>query len=295
MRVLCEWIIKLPYRFGKSEDFEFHPVNIDEISLIPISLQDKNYFNGLKVQYETNMPDEIIPKDLHDYHKTLDFKLTVSKRVGHAVNIYNSSLTSFLNNFTIGNLFNGEDFTTGYIMKIYNDENIIFDGLDALNSIPVITKEDYNKLIQKVINPHPSVSHQFIKLANVFLENGYFDMALLNLAMSLESLVKKTVYSNGISSHDLVSEKGYVVKFFHLGLKLSKGYSLMEKNKELFNSIKVITDLRNHVAHGNTIKLYSDFKGWSDDMLFSYIEDLIWDGEDIIELIESLVTINETI
>lgn len=95
------------------------------------------------------------------------------------------------------------------------------------------------------------------------------------------------VFSAGISSQDLDKAKGYVDKFFHIGLKKVKGFSLLEYNEELFNCIKVITNIRNHVAHGNSLRNFPAFKDWTDEQVFSYIEDLIWNGEDIIDLIKS--------
>lgn len=191
MRVLCEWIIELPYRFGKSEDYEFKEEQIDDVYIIPISINNKKYYNGLQVKYHTDMPDEIIPKDIYEYHKTFEFKINISKKIGYAINVYNAQLNELLNNFSIGNIFNGEEFTTGYVMRIYNDKNIPFDGLDAMNSLPVLTKNSYENLLHKINNPNQPLENQFIKLANVFLENGYLDMAIMNLSMSLESLIKK--------------------------------------------------------------------------------------------------------
>lgn len=284
--VRCVWFIELPFKFDISKDVSISEIIFDDISILPIKKKESKYFDSIKVEYKTNINDDLIPKDAYDSHKTIGFKDEVTKKIGFKVNRFVNAYCRQVEKHIINQIFNGDDFITHYQSFIADMDGKVLDGvLSANREVRVLDNNMFNSIIDDIKTQESNIVNEFMRLASCFLENGYFDMAVMNLSMALEAFIKKLVFSKGVTSQDLNEVKGYVEKFFHVGLKKAIGKSLKEDEPDYFEVVSFIHYVRNEIAHGGLLINLEEYKGQNHDDIYNEIDDLIDEVEDIFEWI----------
>src|SRR5665648_712075 len=182
----------------------------------------------------------------------------------------------------------GDDFTTECQMLILNMEGQPLDGvLQSNGGVRALSQRDINRIIEDVNIQEKNITDEFFRMAFCFLENGYFEMSIMNLSMAFESLIKTLVFSHGILVQDLKG-KGFLEKFFHDGLKLVKGASLKESEPNYYETLSIIFDARNEIAHGGRLQNVEYFEELNFYDVYNAVDDLIDDSEEIICWILSL-------
>lgn len=273
----------LPFKFGTSGDFEVDAFVIDNVSIEPIkSEQNQGEYDSIEVECIT----DIEAAELEDFAGEIHFRERMTRIVGSKVNRFINSYYREVDRYIVSQLFNGSDFITRYDMMIFDMNGNAVAGAYIANANLRIFDEKAINRINDGINKEEEISDKFLRQAACFLENGYYDMALMNAAIALESLIKGYVHSKGVSDQDLSKVvKKYVIRYFHFGLMLSIGKSLKNEEPKLYNSVLEIHSMRNHIAHGKSIYSYNDFKGMNEDELFDIIEYYIDEIEEVFDWI----------
>ena len=276
MKIRCVWRINLPFEFMKEDGFEFDYVKINDIYIKPIESKPSIY-GQIEIYLDTYLPEQFIPFDMYkNIHEKIEYKEKLNKRIGPLVNNFIDKLSNIVNKLPIVQVFNGKGFTTKCSLIILDENGNAIDALYSGTSFRVVTKKKYEKLKIDAIDNQEKIEEQFLKFSNIFLQQGYLDMSIMNLSMALESKVKKLVYINGITPKDLLPEKGYLEKFFHRGLKLVLGTSFKESEPEVFEELVFTNDIRDHVAHGNSVITFNPFKGLTKEEIFEQIQGCIY-------------------
>lgn len=286
MIVKCVWCIVLPFKFTIDKGVNLSKFVVDDISIMPIKTKGSEYFDSIEVEYVTDIQENLLPKDEYDSMRTLDFKKDTTKKIGVKVNYFVNSYYRQVESNIINQIFNGDDFTTHYQMGIFDMEGNPVDGILSSNAgVRVLNKKLIDDIINDINTREKDIVDELMRMAQCFLENGYFDMAIMNLAMAQESFVKTYVFSKGLTVQDVNEVKGYVDKFFHIGLKKAKGQSLKEEMPECFQAVSFINDIRNEIAHGGSIYYIEEFKQKSQDEIYNLIDNLISYVEEVVEWI----------
>ncbi|MDD2192842.1 MAG: hypothetical protein PHO12_09945 [Bacteroidales bacterium] len=283
MVVKCVWHIQLPFKFDVKNDVIISEIIIDDVSILFAKSKDSKFYDFINVEYITDIDDTLLPKNNCDFGRTSRFVTEVTQKVGVKVNYFINSYYRQVETHIINQIFNGDDFTTEYEMVILDMEGNPVDSILISNTgVRVLDKSLVDRIINDVNNKDRSIVNEFMRLAACFLENGYFDMTVMNLANALEASIKGYVFSRGISVQDLNEAKGYVEKFFHVGLKKAKGVSLKENMPDYFESVIIINATRNEIAHGGSLQ---NIKQMTQYEIYDVLEDLVDEVDEIIKWI----------
>lgn len=274
----------LPFKFDL-RNVEDRKIKIEDITIRLIKTKDSDYIDSIEVDYPTWLDDDLIPKDEYDVFKLYEFENKVIKKVGVKVSKFVNAYYRQVENHLINQIFNGDSFTTYYESYILgNDGKIIGSLVNGNCGVRVVEKELYERIIKDINNKNLNIVDEFMRIVGAFIENGYFEMAIINLSMALEAFIKSLVFSKGLKVQDL-DGKGYLDKFFVSGLKKSIGLSINEIDPDYYDAISLITKARNQVAHGSSLYDIVEFKQLSEDEIYDYIQDLIFTVEEIFEAI----------
>jgi hypothetical protein len=286
LKVRCLWNIILPFKFGTTEQFEIDSFTVEDITIRPIRTNGSKFYDSIQVVYYTEIDDELVPKDIYDMHRTIELKQNLTRSIGVKVNRFINAYYRQVETHIINQVFNGEDFITSYELRIFDLEGHHIDGLTYFdNGVHLLNKDLVEKINNDINNVHKDMSQEFLRLASCFQENGYLDMSFMNLALALESYIKRLIFFHGLRPQDLYDGKGYVEKFYHVGLKKVKGKSLMEEMPEIYDLVNRINDIRNDLAHGESINNSKYFEGMTMDQIYDLLDDYIWEVEDLFEWI----------
>ncbi len=280
------WLIRLPFQFTIDNKITDFKLEYNNVIITPIISKVTKLFEAIQVEIIEVVLEEELELMKKDFSKKMNFIQYTTRKAGVQASKFIRSYYQIVEKNKISQIYNGNDFITPYKMVIIDEQNIaIFGEIISNSGIRVITPNNLELIRKEILNDDKNIVDELFRMAYRFLENGFFEMAIMNLAMSLESAVKTFVFQHGIKTQDLNSQKGYVNKFYDVGLKLSKGKSLKEEQPEYFEAIETINDLRNEIAHGKHIREVLHFKSMSDEEIFDYLDDLLDYGEDILKWI----------
>lgn len=285
MRVRCIVLLKLPFQFGTEKDLLVGEISVNNVQILPIKAKTSNFYDSLKVEYLTVIEEDYFPLNPLETLKNTDFKQKVIKKIGLQVNKFVNAYYRQVKDRFNNQVFNGDDFTTYYEMVVLDEEGKSIDHtvLTGDNSVRVIDHELYNNIINDIYQNDKDLVQELLRIATAFLEKGYFDMSIMNLSMALEAFIKTLVFSNGVKVQELEAVKGYVEKFFHIGLKKVIGLSMKENMPEYYDTVRIVTDARNTIAHGGSLNQANGFKEANEDELYDIIRHLTYEVGDIVE------------
>lgn len=292
MKIKCLCRMKLPFSIGFSNEIE-EPICIDieDISISFIKKENDRFYDMLELTTYCEIEEELIIDDPRDTHKLLPFTRQMIYSFGRAANRFINSYYRTIDCRYISQLSNGDDLTVPYSM-IFADEDdkpIIPAIFNGNGDVRVINGKNLEEIKHDVNVVSHDIVEECTRLSKTFLENGYFDMAVINISMASEAFIKRYVFSREIRIKDLEDVKtGYIDKFYCRGLELLKGISLLRKDEEWYRVLREIDDIRNRIAHGGSLHEIKRFKDMEEQEIHDLIDDYIWEVEDIFEWIDSL-------
>ena len=280
MKAICSWNISLPFKFQYTDNItDIKTILINEISFHPISNKD-NIIESIIAEYEVDLPEHIKqtenPKEF-PLSDIIDLYYQYVHPVGIALQNFADSF-SINTDDTVYTLFNGNDITVEYKMVIKNPNLFNSSYEPHIFTFPI----DKNKLDKIIIDANikertfkDNIIHM-LRYADHFHELGNFEMCIMNLSMASESFITSILYKKGIldsnynfKNHykDLIKKEygslrnaTFTEKHYDFGLNEIYKVKLIDKDPEWHNSLNWIYDLRNTIAHGDSLYNNSHIK-----------------------------------
>jgi hypothetical protein len=292
MKYTCKWKLKLPLKFVVSEDVEPKFAIKDDLSL-ELDFFNQRYFENIIMSKSFEMKNPIDFSGISKEKIVLINQLTCS--VGPDINRFYVVLCQKTNNY-YQNIFNGEDFVVPYTVMINDENGKLLGGWDSYNITPVVSKNTIDSVLREVsLNAEVDLPNLLMRDAKNFVSIGLLDMAILCAHITLEVCVKKKFNKdifNSEMNYRIFSEiKGpqiFMEKHLVIGPYLVYGKSLKEENAQLFEDMILLDKLRNKVAHEGTAMTHSVFQDYSNEEIYTVIEFLIDDVEEVVLWVDSL-------
>ncbi len=285
----CIWLLKLPFHLAIGKDID-HNTNIiiDETKLSFTKEKNSNFYEFLKVEVEAIIEDDYFSDNGVTTTEFFHFNKQITHYVGERINKFVNAYYRVIDNLYINQLYNGDSIIVPYYFFIYDENKNIKYNLDSMNVARVLDAKSLEKIKSNFSKSEHDIVDELIRYSNTFLENGLFEMSIMHLAMATESFIKTLATSNGIKKQALDSVKGYIDKYFHLGLHILTGKSLKEEQNEYYCILLEINDIRNRIAHGGSMYDLPVLSGKTLEDVYDLIFYYIWNMEDMLDWIKSL-------
>ena len=303
MNVKAFWDVQLPVKFNsgykfkpdkiiglKQTTFTPKPINIDDCLIEMIKDKNNGFYESVKIITDTEYDDNFLPVDLNRQYLS-EFMDRLERKTSNAMQLFLDGF-SYATNDEYYQITDGQDFITRYTVRFEQPE-IAFEGsrysgnqMDCRN----IDDEDFEKSVifanrEKTVQDN---AWYLLRDAEHFLWNGKYALSVLNMAMTIEMLIKsrlskyldsKDQYLNdakkqykvfaSLYSQDNEGESPtFAAKYIEFGLKHNGDPKISEDEAEyykLINSLNVVFHLRNKIVHGLTLSEAPLMKEWGID------------------------------
>jgi hypothetical protein len=181
-------------------------ININDCIINFKKSNGSNYLDLMQIKKEFSIGQEMIEKIKCVTVEFLSFMLELNSTAGKVANKFVNSYYRIIGGVNLINIYNGEDFTVPYEFIILNEDNLVIHKLmcSGNDGAYILDKQKVDNIVKDLEIIKYNITDECIRYANIFLEYGYFDMAIMNISMAMESFIKNFVLSNGVLVHAFI-------------------------------------------------------------------------------------------
>jgi hypothetical protein len=285
------WILKLPFSFIlDGETNQRYKIN-EKLSVSYLNAK-RTPIDKMEVKLNWHLSKENDKFDMftiyNDYEKA-------KAEIGSIINKLYTSLANELKSYLL-KIYNGDDFIVPYVFYIVdNEEKKVLYQLDSASTFRVITNDTMQGLINEIKEDNNKIVDDLIAQSEFHLENGLYDMAIINCHTALEVFLgeffknkKPTTPIKEEMLKELMKSNKLIDKYLHFSSYLIYGRSLEQEDNSLFMSLLDLNSLRNNVAHEGTALTNKRLLGKTNEEVYAIIESLIWNVESAIDWVNFL-------